>query len=336
MRTSEQRRWRFRREGFTLVELLVVIAIIGILVSLLLPAVQAAREAARRTQCQNNMRQLGLAMHLYMDALKGLPPACILKVGQASDTFSVHARLLPYIEQANLQDLIDWRISWTLQPQVAKTRVATFLCPSEINDRPAIQGTMTHYPTSYGANAGTWFQWDPVTNRHGDGAFVVNSSLRSADFLDGMSNTLGLSEVKAFQADLVDSGNATTPNTPPPSTPAEVVAYGGSFLPDFGHTQWVNGIIIHTGFTTTFPPNTPVPYLNPGDGKIYDVDFTSIRLGFTTTLCTNVSFVSRSYHSGIVNSVMMDGSTRSFAKTIEGRVWRGLGTPAGGEVVGDL
>jgi prepilin-type N-terminal cleavage/methylation domain-containing protein len=323
---------RVRRQGFTLVELLVVIAIIGVLISLLLPAVQAAREAARRSHCQNNLKQLGLALHNYMDSVGALPPVCILKVGELSDTFSVHARLLPYVEQTSLQNLIDWRTSWSLQPNVARTRVPTFLCPSEINDRPAVQPTMTHYPTNYGANSGTWFQWDPVTNRHGDGAFVVNESLRSGHFIDGMSNTLGMAEVKAFQPDLVDSGNATTPTTPPPSTPAEVVAYGGTFLPDFGHTQWVNGIIIHTGFTTTFPPNTFVPYV-AADGKTYDVDFTSIRLGFTTTLCTNVSFVSRSYHPGVANAMMMDGSGRPFSNTIDQAVWRALGTPAGGEVV---
>ena len=157
-----------KKTGFTLVELLVVIAIIGILVGLLLPAVQAARESARRTQCSNNLRQLGLALHNYMDVGGKLPPMCILKVGQLSDTFSVHARILPYLEQSNLQNLIDWRLPWSLQPNVCKTRVPTFICPSEIQDTPAVQATMTHYPVNYGANSGTWFQWDPVTNAHGD------------------------------------------------------------------------------------------------------------------------------------------------------------------------
>ena len=106
------------RKGFTLVELLVVIAIIGVLIALLLPAVQAAREAARRSHCLNNLKQMGLAMHLYMDAGGALPPMCILRQDQLSTTWSVQARILPYIEQANLQNLIDWRLSWALQPNV--------------------------------------------------------------------------------------------------------------------------------------------------------------------------------------------------------------------------
>jgi len=322
------------RRGFTLVELLVVIAIIGVLIGLLLPAVQAAREAARRSHCQNNLKQLGLATHLYMDTMGALPPMCILKQDQLSTTWSVQARILPYIEQSNLQQLIDWRLSWSLQPNVCQTRVPTFLCPSEIQDQPAVQPTMTHYPLNYAANSGTWFQWDPVTNAHGDGAFVVNASLKPANFVDGMSNTLGLAEVKAFNADFIDGGAPTAPGTPPPSSPQEILNYGGNFTPNFGHTQWVNGLIIHTGFTTTFPPNTRIPYVNPADGKTYDMDFTSIRLGYTLTGCTYVTFGSRSHHPGVVNAMMMDGSGRSFSSTIDGNIWRALGTCAGGETTG--
>jgi hypothetical protein len=303
-----------------------------VLISLLLPAVQAAREAARRSQCLNNLKQVGLAMHLYMDAGGALPPMCILRQDALSTTWSVQARVLPYIEQANLQNLIDWRLPWSLQPNVCKARVPTFICPSEIQDMPAVQATMTHYPLNYGANSGTWFQWDPVTNAHGDGAFVVNASLRPANFTDGMTNTLALAEVKAFNADFIDGGAPTAPNTPPPSSPADIVGFGGTFTPNFGHTQWVNGLIIHTGFTTTFPPNTMIPYVNPADGRTYDMDFTSIRLGFTLSGSTYVTFGSRSFHPGVVNAAMMDGSCRSFSSTIDGLIWRALGTPAGGEV----
>src|SRR6478609_8897935 len=99
---------RIRRYGFTLVELLVVIAIIGVLVALLLPAVQAAREAARRMSCGNNLKQMVLATHNYMDTLQCLPPAvCFSTSGGGS--WSAQARILPYLEQANLQNIIDFR-----------------------------------------------------------------------------------------------------------------------------------------------------------------------------------------------------------------------------------
>src|SRR6185369_1114865 len=103
---------RQKKSGFTLVELLVVIAIIGILVALLLPAVQAAREAARRTQCANNLKQIMLATHLYMDSTRCVPPAVCLSP-TAGGNWSVHARILPYMEQLHLQDLIDFRFNYS-------------------------------------------------------------------------------------------------------------------------------------------------------------------------------------------------------------------------------
>ena len=148
-----------QRSAFTLVELLVVIAIIGILVGLLLPAVQAAREAARRMSCSNNLKQIGLATHNYHDTYKRFPAAGYYRRDLSSDSWSVQARILPQLEQANLQNLIDWGLSYSQQGNVARTRVDTFICPSEILDeeRPSPKPNdpaFTYYPLNYAGNFG--------------------------------------------------------------------------------------------------------------------------------------------------------------------------------------
>src|SRR4026208_1779818 len=97
-----------KRRGFTLIELLVVIAIISVLIALLLPAVQQAREAARRSQCKNNLKQIGLALHNYAGSFSASPPVSVLPAGKTSEPWSAQARLLPFIEQASLHSLIDW------------------------------------------------------------------------------------------------------------------------------------------------------------------------------------------------------------------------------------
>ncbi len=125
-----------KMRGFTLVELLVVIVIIGVLAGLLLPAVQQARESARRMQCASNLRQLVIATQNYMDTFKGVPPAVCFAPG-VSANWSLHARLLPFVEQANLQNIIDFRYNYndlTNAPQhaeVTRMRIPLFLCPDE-------------------------------------------------------------------------------------------------------------------------------------------------------------------------------------------------------------
>lgn len=190
-----------RRRGFTLIELLVVIAIIAVLLALLLPAVQQARAAARRTQCRNNMKQIGLALHNYLDVHSRFPPISVFPVDRTYEPWSAQARLLPYIEQANLQNLIDWGTSpeYTGSPIVTQTRVPIYLCPSEVQDRARPTAVLIHYPLNYSFNEGTWFIYDPVSRRIGDGAFAPNTAFDDADFSDGMSNTLAASENKAYQ-----------------------------------------------------------------------------------------------------------------------------------------
>lgn len=322
------------RRAFTLIELLVVIAIIAVLIALLLPAVQQAREAARRIQCKNNLKQFGLALHNYVDSFTAFPPACVLPLNQVTDSFSAHARILPYVDQASLQSLINFSTSYKQQPQVTQTRVSMFLCPSEVNVQASSIGGLTYTPSNYAVSFGTWFAWNPTTGATSDGAFGVNSKFGPADFSDGLSNTIGIAEVKTYQALLHDGGWPNTPNVAPPATPADAIAYGGAFDVNLAHAQWINGMMVQTGMTTTFPPNTPAIYMN-GSTPV-DVDFVSTRLGISATNLTYGTVTARSFHIGLAHVLLMDGSVRGVSSQTDQRVWRSLGTRANGEVASDF
>lgn len=320
------------RVGFTLVELLVVIAITGILIGLLLPAVQAAREAARRMQCSNKLRQIGLALHNHESALKRFPPLGDYNLAGSLVYWSFHARLLPYCEQVNLHSLIDFKLPISQQPQVAKVRVSYLMCPSEPNDRERPDGpTFIHYPLNYAGNVGLWHIFQPPVGQS-SGVFQVNQSTSISDIADGLSNTVGLSEVKAFTPYLRDGGNPST-SAAIPTSPSELASFGGEFKADSGHTEWVDARVHQTGFTTTFSPNTKCPKV-VGD-KTYDIDFNSMREGRSTTVPTYAVVTSRSHHVGLVQVFVMDGSTRSVSSSIELTIWRALGTRIGGEVFGE-
>ena len=324
---SNRKQW----SGFTLVELLVVIAIIGILVGLLLPAIQASREAARRSQCQNNMKQAALALHNYESSKKAFPPFCELPRTTTFQPFSAQARLLPYMEEENVARLIDFDVAvpFTAHPEVAKMRIAPYICPSEENDRARVTPTLEYYPLNYCLNEGTWFIYDPVSNEAGDGAFAPNHAFKAGQITDGLSHTLAISECKAYQPNMWDTSKPSTLNVAPPSSPSELAThFGGTF--DFnGHTEWVEGDVHETGFTTTFTPNTEVVYTDAGN--TYSVDLTSIRDGESTTLPTYAAVTARSYHPGHVNVAMLDGSVRTVTDDVDLVVWRAAGTRASGE-----
>ena len=191
-----------KRAGFTLIELLVVIAIIAILIGLLLPAVQKVREAAARLKCQNNLKQIGLALHNYESVAQQFPVGGQYPLNTTSnDVYSIQARLLPFLEQGNLYAQIDLNAIPATQLDVIKQRIAIYMCPSEVKDQVRDQGSGKFtYPLNYGMNLGTWFIWSPVSGQGGDGSFSVNRSTRMADFSqDGTSNTIGVAEVvKSF------------------------------------------------------------------------------------------------------------------------------------------
>jgi prepilin-type N-terminal cleavage/methylation domain-containing protein/prepilin-type processing-associated H-X9-DG protein len=332
------------RRAFTLIELLVVIAIIAILVGLLLPAVQKVRSSAARLHCASNLKQLGLALHNYMDTNGGLPPNGTYTWGGSAvvttSAWSALSRILPFIEQENLFRNIDFSTSYNTQPFVSSRRVATFLCPSEINDRgsgtDATYGNK-HWTLSYAVNLGTW---RVLTNKSagmltGDGAFGPNQRHRPADFTDGMSNTLALAEVKGYTSRLAGAANNATyfPPPAPPSSPGDLATFSlAAFDPAKStHVEWVDGKVHETGFTTVFTPNTSVAYSSGGTN--YDVDFITATEANPGDCYAAVT--ARSYHTGGVNVVLMDGSVHFISGSIAPAAWRALGTRAGGEVIAE-
>lgn len=322
-----------RRSGFTLIELLVVIAIIAVLIALLLPAVQQAREAARRSQCKNNLKQIGLALHNYLDTFTKFPPGGTYESGTAGSGWSVQSRILPYVDQGNLGNLIDFSKNYNVAPNqntVTAQKIPLFMCPSETNDRAYPDGATTHYPLNYAVNYGSWLVWDPATGKTGDGAFAPNSGLSDRNFTDGTSNTIGVSEVKAWQRYLRDSG---TPTPTLPGSPLDVSPLAGT-LKESGHNEWVDSRLNQTGFTSVFGPNTKVPHVD--GGVTYDVDWVNQREGSSATVATYGAMTSRSFHTGIVHSMLMDGSVRSISENIDLTTWRRLISVADGNVVGEF
>jgi prepilin-type processing-associated H-X9-DG protein len=332
-----------------LVELLVVIAIIGILIGMLLPAVQQVREAARRISCANNLRQMALATLNYESAMQRFPASWAPTNGPDGniDGWSVQAQVLPYCEQANLISKIDFEISYNQAPhlsvdigsqtgvRLSAARVPILLCPSEQKDELRLSGGAPyHYPLNYAANAGTWFVFDPATKETGSGVMTTYKGSKFGSVTDGSSNTLFYSEVKAYTPYFRNAGNSG--DMPMPTDPAAIGGMGGDFKTNSGHTEWVDGRCHQSSFTATFSPNTLVPYSTGTSGdEVLDVDWTNQQEGKSTTAKTFAAVTSRSYHAGGVNTARADGSVQFSSDNVSLAIWQALATRNGGEIVSE-
>lgn len=328
------------RQGVSLVEVLVVVAIIGLLAALLFPAIQSTRESARRSSCTNNVRQIGIAVELHESA-KGFFPSSFRSPSDAgvpsgsTDGWSAHVMLLPFLEEQVTQDRIDLNGTFdeNFAPVVnvkegarpiSAVRVPVYLCPSEARDQVRFEdGQPRHYPLNYGVNLGVWFVFDPATERGGSGSFYPNSELQPQHFSDGLSKTLMLAEVKAWQPYFRNA--AIEGELPVPASPEQLGQYAGpEFKTESGHTEWVDGRAHQTGFTTTFLPNEKVTCVH--EGESYDIDWTNQQEGKSSSIQTFAAVTARSYHPDVVIAGMMDGSVRTVANSISLEIWRAQST----------
>jgi prepilin-type N-terminal cleavage/methylation domain-containing protein len=300
-----------RRPGFTLVELLVVIAIIGILIALLLPAVQAAREAARRSQCTNNLKQWGLGALNYESAVRSLP----FGVQYADAAHPASRRqpfapaLWPFMEQQPLASKYDFNQPFHEAPniQLLRNAIPFYSCPSDRGgamwNPPSEKGLYVRCRGNYVTNWGnTTFDQrnNSAEDRFLGAPFAANKIFRIADITDGLSNTLLMSETVVANDDLFD--------------------FRGDILNDDG---------VAGQFMTVNTPNsrsvdrTPCDATNGPAPCLYMDGFHSGEGGGYSA--------ARSKHPGGVNSLKGDGSVTFFSDSIDLAVWRALGSTRGGE-----
>ncbi|MBX6316269.1 MAG: DUF1559 domain-containing protein [Isosphaeraceae bacterium] len=340
--------------GFTLIELLVVIAIIGVLIALLLPAVQAAREAARRAQCTNNLKQMGLAVHNYQSANGTLP------LGEMPGGVSGTVAILLYLEQSQLYNAMNFLVPdpskaykvrqylWTAPENttVYRARISTLVCPSEIyNGYDPSNGT---WSANYAWNSGTWWprlrSWDGLFGRSMYNNWFssdanpppsnanIDPPLGPVDFaacVDGVSNTLMLAEVAngpltAGAARTRVSDCFQVPTMSLSTTVVQAQATCNALSWQSAPIPWTN--------TWRYKGN---PWL---EGSMWRNWFNTIQ-GPNKNCCSDASnwwWILKppsSYHPGVVNVTMADGSVRAIKESINLMTWMALSTRAGGEVI---
>lgn len=306
-----------RRDGFTLIELLVVLAILAVLIGLLLPAVQKAREAAHRAQCQNNLKQLGLALHNYHDTFQVFPASgwTTASSGNPNGKFvGWRAMSLPFLEQENLQRLYDFTVHWWegRNLDAAVYPVKTYLCPSTAQrievlsamakpPRPTLTFPKPLAPTDYEAIMGVAASVNPTlyataaTNRS---VMFRNSSVRMTDILDGTSNTIMVVECAARP--LIFRGRTPRPDILNDQGQGWIDSEGPFSLDGANHDGSIQG---------RGPVETPRAMNATNDNEPY------------------------SFHPGGCNFLFADGHVQFIAETVKLETLAALCTRAAGEVV---
>ena len=325
-----------RQNAFTLVELLVVIAIIGILISLLMPAVQAARDAARRMSCENNLKQIGLALCNHESAHKFFPPAIEDKVTEAFPSvsprmyrWSALAKLTPYLEQSTVYNRLDLDVPLYCTPSFPPSFVHTdnvdsvasivrmFRCPNDRGGRVYDWAGPTNYCASYGSGANYGSYPDA------DGVFYVDSNTKPADVTDGLSHTVAFAETLIGSgaaggtlAEEISKGRQEEIMVRLMATPISESACGDSSrsTSNLRGAVWADGLAWSSGYNHWRTPNSPVP------------DCCSFK---------GVWKAARSRHPGGVNVLLCDGSIHFISEDIEPATWRNLGSRNDGEVLSE-
>lgn len=320
---------RAGKKGFTLIELLVVIAIIAILISLILPAVQQAREAARRTQCRNNLKQLVLSIHNYESSNTVLPASRLdpdVEIfdnpGNESAYQSWTTLLLPYIDQGNLQNSIDFNYAWSSEvnrPAIS-TQIATFLCPSAPGSNRADPNWVV------GAAAGDYNSVNEIKEKvytqvfglpdpgyYGRAGVLSKAKVnRFRDVTDGTSNTIMLAEV-AGQPFIYTANGPMNADSFAAYTDDKVVDLGGQYVSADG-TGWADP---DNGFSI--------------NGATQD-GLTKYDTFMINRINTSEVF---SFHTGGAMVGLADGSVRFVSENVDALTFVNACTRAGGEIQGE-